>query len=327
MLNVLGAGCAYPDTILSNSLIEQLRPDLSPGWILQQTGIESRHSILESGYLKKSSETDPWDSKSHMLCPASELSLRAAHVAIERAGINAADIGLVLGETSTPFQTAPSEAQRVGGKLGLKVPAYDVASGAGSLPLHLGVLNSWKSETIPDLVLCVSCNVPTQRTDYTRGSEGIYFGDAATALVVSPRKEGGLKLVDSYIARTDPAAQGAVSFDLYGITHVDEDLMRRQGVSLMIDTLRQALSKGKLKDGGYHFIGEQINYRDLLAVCEEFGISESRHWSNVRTRGYSLGSSAVSVLAENWGRLAVGESLVAVHACAGLGSGYVVFEA
>ena len=75
-------------------------------------------------------------------------------------------------------------------------------------------LSRYRQDAIAEYVLCVSTNTPTQRVNYAQGNEGLYFGDAAGAVVVSAHHSGLLKLLD-----VDS------STDLDAVSHLSCDLM------------------------------------------------------------------------------------------------------
>src|SRR5690554_482004 len=87
---IIGTGRCLPEEKLTNFDLEQ-RMDTSDEWIRTMTGIEERR-IAHSGQ------------------DTSDMAREAAQQAIENAGINPADIGLILVATVTPDRPFPSVA-------------------------------------------------------------------------------------------------------------------------------------------------------------------------------------------------------------------------
>src|SRR5437899_11302519 len=87
---ILGTGHSYPEGILTNADLEKI-VDTSDEWITTRTGIKQRRKAAPNEY-------------------TSQFGVRASREAIDRAGLEAADIDLILCATVTPDQILPSTA-------------------------------------------------------------------------------------------------------------------------------------------------------------------------------------------------------------------------
>ena len=90
---VRGVGAFLPEKVLTNAELAKT-VDTSDEWIQQRTGIRERHIAA------------PGETTSH-------LATRAAEIALEKAGLKAADIDLIIVATSTPDYTFPAVATQV----------------------------------------------------------------------------------------------------------------------------------------------------------------------------------------------------------------------
>src|SRR5450432_2459447 len=97
---VRGVGSFLPERVLTNAELAKT-VDTSDEWIQQRTGIRERH-IAAHG------ET------------TSQLAVKAAQAALANAGLEAADIDLVIVATSTPDYTFPAVATQVQEALGIR---------------------------------------------------------------------------------------------------------------------------------------------------------------------------------------------------------------
>src|SRR3546814_615935 len=105
----LGTGSALPARAVSNDELAQ-RVDTSDEWIRERTGIVNR-------YIADETET------------TSTLATDAGRMAIAAAGIEAADIDLIILATATPDQTFPASATLVQTALGIDdCVAFDVGA-------------------------------------------------------------------------------------------------------------------------------------------------------------------------------------------------------
>src|SRR4051812_33000010 len=106
---IRGTGAYLPrDFVPSDDLSREL--GLDPSWIERRTGILRRH-VATSGEA------------------ASDLAAAAAEQALRAAGLDAADVGLIVLGTSTPDVIAPSTACRVQAVLGARrAAAFDISA-------------------------------------------------------------------------------------------------------------------------------------------------------------------------------------------------------
>ena len=109
---ITGTGSYLPPHRLTNAeLAAQLAAkglETSDEWIVERTGIKARHFAAPD-------------------VTSSDLGLEAAKRAIEAAGLQAADIDLIIVATSTPDMVFPSAACILQHKLGIAgCPAFDI---------------------------------------------------------------------------------------------------------------------------------------------------------------------------------------------------------
>ena len=90
---IAGTGSYLPERILTNAELESM-VDTTDDWIVARTGIKERHIAAEGEF-------------------TSDLASQAARNAIESAGINAAEIDLIIVATTTPDKIFPSVATMV----------------------------------------------------------------------------------------------------------------------------------------------------------------------------------------------------------------------
>lgn len=321
MLSILGIGAAYPETIIDNSLLAELSDSRWAKDLEGRLGILKRRSSLTIDYIRQTKNLNPRSVRSEI--SPSALGLQAAEKAIERAGIQKEQIGLILGDSGTPLETTPSEAQRLGALLGLKINAYDIAMGGGALLGQLDVLCNMKPESLPEYILCVSTNCLTQKVDYAGGDERFIFGDGACAFVASAKHSGKLGVHYSVCAKGSGAPNPIVvpSFGHISGAAIDEDGVYQE----CVDAITQ-LSKVVSGVGGSYLVGPQLSNTILARISEEFGIPSDKVLGNLEERGNTLGSSTMSVVAEHWDALKHGDQVVVVDVGLGLNRSSAVFR-
>jgi len=325
VLNVLGFGSFHPDHRITSEFLKGLFTRINSGPNSSIERVQSRCSVLPPAYIQDTSNIDTRMALKAAEANPSDLSYQAALEAIKRAGIKPKDIGLIIADTSTPHQTTPSEAQRVGQMLELKGPMFDVVDSSGvALPLHIHTLNSWREEALPDYILCLSSNTPTTYVDYSKaGIEAAVLGDGAGAVVLSPRKSGKLKVKESFYSSASVDNGDFLVLELFKHIVLYENSIREQlahRTGLMLKELT-----GKVKDvSKLKVIGTQFDGGILEDECLKYGIPAENNWHDLESRGSSIGADAFCALAERWEQLESGQEVAVVLSGLGRGFGYVL---
>ena len=210
---ILGAGAAVASNELSNDVLASLGLVLTAQerLTLEGAGVKTRRTSFPLSYIKERRNRDVLEGRAVVETTPTALGVDATRQALARAQVSVEQIGLVIADTATPHQTCPSEAQRIAGALGIKVPAYDVIAGSGALPFFIDLLRSWKPERLPEYMLCVSSNTPSQHVLYSESALPAHlYGDGASAFVISPRVKGKLAVTDSHLRRHGFLKQSSV---------------------------------------------------------------------------------------------------------------------
>lgn len=326
MLTILGMGSAHPTTVIDNQFLEALDVGTTAQWIVEKIGIHTRLSTLPLDYIRETRNQDPRMARQVCSMGPTELGVSAAQAALTQAGIRAEDVGLVICNCCTPWETTPSEAQRIAGKLDIHAPAYDVFSACPAFALHMDFLNNFKEERLPDYVLCVSTATLTQKVNYNDRSDGAIWGDGAAAWIVSPRKDGKLKVIETFYA-TDASRAGAVVVDTLGFFHQDGRAVRDFSVRQTVRLIKGIEERHQIDWTRDIFVGHQANRTMLEQITNNRDIPSSNHWHNVTTVGNQAGAGAPATLSEHWDEIKSGQRIVIAVVGAGLSWGSVVMEA
>ena len=242
------------------------------------------------------------------------VAVRAVKQALDRAGIAADKIGQIVGDNSTPIETTPSEAQRVGEALGLKIPCFDITGGSGALLVHLNSFRRTKAERVPEYVVCLTTSMATTRVDYRRGQERFLFGDGAVAVVLSCAHKGKLKIEHTSMTPT-PAYRHTISLPMYGLLSVLFP-SAADVASVVTGELKSIATKVNGLAGSF-VVPPQLNLEIVKAVEEMASLSPDKVWWSGRDHGYTFGSSSLLPLALRWDTIAKGDQIVVVDAGTG----------
>ena len=326
MLHLRGMGHSHPSIEIDNKFIEDLDIGTTADWIIEKIGIKTRLSSLPLDYIEATRNQDPRAAFEVATHTPTDLGVEASEMALKRAGLKAADIGLVIANCCTPRQTTPSEAQRIAGRLDLQVPAYDVFSACPIFALHLDILNSYKEEKLPDYILCVSTATLTQKVDYNDRSAAAIWGDGAAAYIVSPRQRGKLAILDTHFT-ADPTRCDAVTVDTFGHFGQDGRAVRGFSVRQTVRLLKQLEQEHDLSWDNDAFVGHQANATMLTQICNNRSIPDKSHWHNVVGIGNQAGAGAPATISMQWDQIEPGVRVAVAVVGAGLSWGSTLLEA
>ncbi|MGV0953333.1 MAG: beta-ketoacyl-ACP synthase III [Fluviibacter sp.] len=170
-----GIGSYLPGAPISNdALIQAKGLDSSDEWIVTRTGITARHHAAEGV-------------TSSML--AEEASLRA----LADAGIDAADLDLIIVATSTPDIIFPSTACLLQGKLGnVGATAFDVQAVCSGFVYAMTIAEKFIQSGSHKTALIVGAEVFSRIMDWQDRGTCVLFGDGAGAVVLKAAEQPGL---------------------------------------------------------------------------------------------------------------------------------------
>jgi 3-oxoacyl-[acyl-carrier-protein] synthase-3 len=163
---VAGVGSALPRRQVTNEELART-VDTTDEWIVERTGIRNR-------YIAGEGET------------TATLATAAARSALEHAGLNAADIDLIVLATATPDQTFPSTATKVQAALGINdCIAFDVHAVCTGFLYALSVADSMLRSGGASKALVIGAETFSRILDWEDRATCVLFGDGAGALVLS----------------------------------------------------------------------------------------------------------------------------------------------
>ena len=171
---IAGVGSALPTRQVSNAELAS-QVDTTDEWIVERTGIRNR-------YIAGDGET------------TGSLATAAARAALAHAGIDAADIGLIVLATATPDQTFPSTATKVQAALGIDdCIAFDVHAVCTGFLYALSVADSMLRSGNAGKALVIGAETFSRILDWEDRTTCVLFGDGAGALVLSAEEtESGI---------------------------------------------------------------------------------------------------------------------------------------
>ncbi len=260
---VLGAGSALPKRKVTNEELAR-RVETSDQWIVERTGIRSRY-VAEDG------ET------------TATLATEAARRALEHAGVDAKDIGLIVLATATPDQTFPSSATKVQAALGINdCVAFDVHAVCTGFLYALSVADSMLRSGSAKKALVIGAETFSRILDWEDRATCVLFGDGAGALVL------GAEETDKGILATKLHADGRHNDLLFvdggpsttgtvGKLRMKGREVFRHAVVNLADVLNEVLEAAGLTSADVDWVvPHQANARILDATAKKLGLPSEK---------------------------------------------------
>ncbi|WP_020506914.1 beta-ketoacyl-ACP synthase III [Lamprocystis purpurea] len=170
---IAGTGGYLPERVVTNADLEAT-VDTTDAWIRERTGIERRHLVSDG-------ET------------CSDLAERAARLALEAAGLAAADLDLIVVATTTPDQYFPSTACILQQRLDVHgCPAFDVQAVCAGFVYALSIADKFIRLGSAQNALVVGSDAFSRILDWTDRSTCVLFGDGAGAVIIEAADTPGV---------------------------------------------------------------------------------------------------------------------------------------
>lgn len=162
---VIGSGAYLPERIITNAELAE-RVDTSDEWIKARTGIAQRH-VAATGER------------------TSDLAVEAATRALADAGVEGADLDLIVLATATPDHTFPSTATTVQAALGMHGgAAFDVQAVCSGFIYALATADNFIRAGQAKTALVIGAETFSRILDWEDRATCVLFGDGAGAIVL-----------------------------------------------------------------------------------------------------------------------------------------------
>ncbi|MFN2166074.1 MAG: beta-ketoacyl-ACP synthase III [Anaerolineae bacterium] len=313
--HITGWGKATPQIVLTNDDMAKV-VDTSDEWIREHTGIRQR-------YMAGPEET------------AGSLSVDASRIALERAGIGAADLDLIILGTSSPDYQLPGGAFVVQAELGAtKAGAFDLKAGCSAFVCALSTAAQFIAAGVYERILVIGAEVVSICLDYSDRRICCLFGDGAGAVVLEARDEPGGVLYSDMGADGSQIESlvvlGAGSKYALCHKHLDEGMghLKLNGGALLKFALRDAMQGilSVMEGAGVSasdidlFVPSQSNQRLIERLSSTLGIPLEKTVINIDRYANTSAASVPIALAEalDEGRAKEGDKILLFAYGAGL---------
>jgi 3-oxoacyl-[acyl-carrier-protein] synthase-3 len=318
---VASTGRGIPATLLKNSDFAAMGIETTDQWIVERTGIRERHIA------RTESVTD--------------LAATASREAMQRAGVHAGELDIIVAATASPDRLLPSAAVDLQAALGAsRSAAFDVGAACSGFIYGCTVAEAMMAAGNADTALVVGVEKLSAITDWQDRSTCVLFGDGAGATILK-RSKHHKGILSTYV-RSDGTlgdllcrpSGGAVRPFSTEVLDDRSSFIRMNGrevfkhaVRSMSDAAARALDGAKLTGADIDLmIPHQANVRIIEATAKHANISMDKVYVNVDRYGNTSAASIPIALDEaiETGRIKEGSIVLLVAFGAGFTWGAMV---
>jgi 3-oxoacyl-[acyl-carrier-protein] synthase-3 len=316
-VTITGLGCHVPEKVMTNDDLARL-VDTNDEWIVTRTGIRERHIAAEDEAL-------------------TDVALPAAREALEKAGLAAADVDLLIVATVTPDMAFPASAALIADQLGANdAAAYDLSAGCTGFMYAVAQAYGMVAAGLVENALVVGADVLSKILDWDDRSTVVLFGDGAGAVVLRRSSNGGGFL------GFELGAEGAGGVHLWlpgsGSRRFEEPerFVKMNGrevfkfaTRVLVSSAEKVLDEcGKTVEDVDLYVPHQANVRIIDHATKKLGIPEEKVVINVDRYGNTSSGSIPLALADAAadGRLKPGALVLMTGMGAGLTWGSALIE-
>ncbi|MCC5932736.1 MAG: ketoacyl-ACP synthase III [Candidatus Cyclonatronum sp.] len=311
-----GYGKYIPETVVTNADLSA-RIDTTDEWITERTGIKERHMVSDDEH-------------------CSDLATKAAQAAMDKAGITADEVDLIIVATSSPDYLTPPVSSQVQHNLGAQnAGAFVMVVGCTGFVYSLVTADQFIRSGQYRNIVVVGVEVITRNVDWNDRNTCVLFGDGAAAVVIQRCEEEGKGMLAHHLGSDGSGAEHIIQVSggsRYSTTHERLD----QGLQYLKMNGREVFKFATVKMGealkivldqtGYTtadidlFIPHQANARIIEFASRQAGLPQEKVFVNVNRYGNTSAASVPIALTEAFeeNRLKEGDLLAMVAFGSGL---------
>ncbi len=321
---IKGLGFFVPENVVTNNDLSRLM-DTDDAWIQERTGIVERRHVI------KGEDT------------TTSMGVKAARIAIQRAGLEIDDIDFIVFATLSPDYYFPGPGVLVQRDLGMRtVGAMDIRNQCSGFVYGISVADQYIKSGMYQNVLVIGSELHSHGLDMTTRGRGVsvIFGDGAGAAVLSREPDTAKGILSTHLHSegmhaeelsliapgmgkrwvTDILAENDPQDESY-YPYMNGQFVFKNAVVRFSEVIMEGLAANKLSASEIDMlIPHQANLRISQFIQKKFGLEDDQVYNNIMTYGNTTAASIPIALTEAWemGKIKEGDLVV----LAAFGSGF-----
>jgi len=302
---ITGLGYYLPDNVVTNDALSELM-DTNDAWIQERTGIKERRHVI-----KGDGDT------------TTTMGVKAAKVAIERAGIDKDEIDFIVFATLSPDYYFPGPGVLVQRDLGIKtVGALDVRNQCSGFIYGISVADQYIKSGMYRNILVIGSELHSHGLDMTTRGRGVsvIFGDGAGAAILSRAEDTKTGILSTHLHSEGQHAEElsliAPGMGKRWVTDIIEDqdendesyypymngqFVFKNAVVRFSEVILEGLNQNNLEAKDIDMlIPHQANLRIAQFIQKKFALSNDQVYNNIMHYGNTTAASIPIALTEAW---------------------------
>lgn len=321
---ITGLGYYVPENVVTNDDLSKIM-DTNDEWIQERTGIKRRRHV------NTSEDT------------TTSMGVKAAKIAIERAGIHKDDIDFIIFATLSPDYYFPGPGVLVQRDLGIKtVGALDVRNQCSGFVYAISIADQYIKTGMYKNILVIGSEVHSRGLDFTTRGRGVsvIFGDGAGAAILSREEDVTKGILSTHLhsegehaeelALIAPGMGKRWVLDILAdndpndesyYPHMNGQFVFKNAVVRFAEVINEGLQANNLSVEDIDMlIPHQANLRISQYIQQKFKLTDDQVYNNIMDYGNTTAASIPIALTEAWekGKIKEGDTVV----LAAFGSGF-----
>jgi 3-oxoacyl-[acyl-carrier-protein] synthase-3 len=291
-VKIAGIGAYLPPLVVTNDKISEF-VETNNEWIIERTGIRERR-------ISEGENT-------------SDISIKASKIALERAGVSAEDIDLIIVATVSPDMFIPSVACIIQSELKAgKAACFDISVACSGFLYGLEIAKSMMKSMNYKNALVVGAEVLSKVMDWNDRSTCILFGDGGGAAVLTQEEDETKGIIKSYL-RSDGTKGEALTIGAtdFNTPFTKEEKLKDRIIKMngrevfkfattaIVDAVHEILRDTDVSlDEIKYIVPHQANYRIIKSAANKLGLNEEKFYMNLDRFGNTSAGTIPIVLNE-----------------------------
>lgn len=320
---IKGLGFYVPENVVTNHDLTKIM-DTTDEWIQERTG------ILERRHINTPEEN------------TTSMGVKAAKVAIERAGIDKNDIDFIIFATLSPDYYFPGPGVLVQRDLELPtVGALDIRNQCSGFVYALSIADQYIKTGMYKNILIIGSETHSRGLDMTtRGRNvSVIFGDGAGAAIISRSEKEGKGILSTHLHSEGQHAEELAVIapgmgkrwvtdilkdndpdDISYTPHMNGQFVFKNAVVRFSEVIMEGLQANQLQVSDINMlIPHQANLRISQFIQQKFHLQDNQVYNNIQKYGNTTAASIPIALTEAWEKGMIKEGDLVVLAAFGSG--------
>ncbi|GAK96204.1 3-oxoacyl-[acyl-carrier-protein] synthase [Nonlabens tegetincola] len=321
---IAGMGKYVPENVVTNDDLSKLM-DTNDAWIQERTGIKERRHIKKG------------DGNSTAV-----MGVKAAEIALDRAGISKDEIDLIIFATLSPDYYFPGCGVQVQDMMGIHTcPALDIRNQCSGFVYGISVADQFIKTGMYKNVLLIGSENHSGGLDFSTRGRGVtvIFGDGAGAAVLTRSEQEGHGVLSTHL---HSEGKHALELSLKGPStnhwvpqiieenpqedipyypYMNGQFVFKNAVVRFSEVIMEGLKTNGLDVNDIDMlVPHQANLRISQFIQKKFQLSDDKVYNNIQRYGNTTAASIPIALCEAWeeGKVKEGDTVV----LAAFGSGF-----